>query len=416
MTGNGSGTYTDGSGSGAGIATSPWVARGWSPDRSAGRARRRRGRDAGRARHGRRHGEGRHGEFSGRDPPFTEKDPATAARDLRLRPLRRRRRRPGSRRPACPARLGGGRARPGAHRCGVAPGLRGRRAARGRDRSRKAPLVDLIEANRQDQVVTRYPGYQHLEAYCALSANPIGRLVLAVFGRRDAESVEYSDRVCTALQLVEHFQDVAEDFAAGRVYLPAEDLTRFGSMSRRSPPGRRRRLSGGSWPSRRLAPAGSSIRAARSSRSCPDGPRRGRRVCRRRARPARRHRTARFRRPVGTSEGDEVPGREFYPRRVGDGGEEVAVTDLATAYDRCEAITRREARNFFYGIRLLPAPKRAAMSALYAFARRVDDIGDGPARRTRSAGRSRRSATRSPGWPAATRLPAMRSSSRSPTP
>ena len=53
------------------------------------------------------------------------------------------------------------------------------------------------------------------------------------------------------------------------------------------------------------------------------------------------------------------------------------MTDLALAYGRCEEITRREARNFFYGIRLLPAPKRAAMSALYAFARRVDDVGDG---------------------------------------
>ena len=53
------------------------------------------------------------------------------------------------------------------------------------------------------------------------------------------------------------------------------------------------------------------------------------------------------------------------------------MSDIALAYRRCEAITRREARNFFYGIRLLPEPKRAAMSALYAFARRVDDIGDG---------------------------------------
>ncbi len=53
------------------------------------------------------------------------------------------------------------------------------------------------------------------------------------------------------------------------------------------------------------------------------------------------------------------------------------MTELSLAYGRCEAITRREARNFSYGIRLLPAPKRAAMSALYAFARRVDDIGDG---------------------------------------
>ncbi len=90
------------------------------------------------------------------------------------------------------------------------------------------PFVDLVEANRQDQVVTRYRTYELLAEYCALSANPVGRLVLAIFGRRDAASVELSDRVCTALQLVEHFQDVAEDFAVGRIYLPEEDLTRFG--------------------------------------------------------------------------------------------------------------------------------------------------------------------------------------------
>jgi squalene synthase HpnC len=92
----------------------------------------------------------------------------------------------------------------------------------------RGPFVDLIEANRQDQVVTRYGTYELLEKYCALSANPVGRLVLAIFGRRDAASAELSDRVCTALQLVEHFQDVAEDCAAGRIYLPEEDLTRFG--------------------------------------------------------------------------------------------------------------------------------------------------------------------------------------------
>ena len=91
------------------------------------------------------------------------------------------------------------------------------------------------------------------------------------------------------------------------------------------------------------------------------------------------------------------------------------MTELATAYDRCEAITRREARNFFYGIRLLPAPKRAAMSALYAFARRVDDIGDGAGtarEKLRGAlGGPRRAR---PGAPA-TRLPAIRCLSRSPT-
>jgi squalene synthase HpnC len=92
----------------------------------------------------------------------------------------------------------------------------------------RQPFVDLIEANRQDQVVTSYPTYAALEAYCALSANPVGRLVLAIFGQRDARADELSEQVCTALQLVEHLQDVAEDFAAGRLYLPQEDLSHFG--------------------------------------------------------------------------------------------------------------------------------------------------------------------------------------------
>jgi phytoene/squalene synthetase len=107
-------------------------------------------------------------------------------------------------------------------------------------------LRDLIEANRRDQQVTRYATYEDLLDYCRYSANPVGRLVLAIFTaaagaggpggirpvripgltaspERDAQS----DAVCTALQLAEHLQDVAEDAAAGRVYLPVEDLERF---------------------------------------------------------------------------------------------------------------------------------------------------------------------------------------------
>jgi squalene synthase HpnC len=90
------------------------------------------------------------------------------------------------------------------------------------------PLRDLIEANRQDQVVSRYPTFEDLEAYCRLSANPVGRLVLAVFGAATPQHVAWSDAICTGLQLAEHWQDVGEDAAAGRVYLPAEDLERFG--------------------------------------------------------------------------------------------------------------------------------------------------------------------------------------------
>lgn len=86
------------------------------------------------------------------------------------------------------------------------------------------PFADLIAANRQDQVVRRYATFEDLEAYCMLSAAPVGRLVLAVFERSTPERLERSDRVCVGLQLVEHLQDVAEDAEAGRVYLPLEDL------------------------------------------------------------------------------------------------------------------------------------------------------------------------------------------------
>ncbi len=92
----------------------------------------------------------------------------------------------------------------------------------------REPFERLIAANRQDQVVSRYANFEQLAGYCALSADPVGRLVLAVFGRSGALLEAWSDSICTGLQLVEHWQDVGEDFAAGRVYLPAEDLGRFG--------------------------------------------------------------------------------------------------------------------------------------------------------------------------------------------
>ncbi|MER6846969.1 squalene synthase HpnC [Streptomyces flaveolus] len=89
------------------------------------------------------------------------------------------------------------------------------------------PFLGLIAANRQDQLVGRYETYDDLLAYCELSANPVGRLVLAVTGTSTPERIRHSDRICTALQIVEHLQDVAEDLTRDRVYLPAEDMARF---------------------------------------------------------------------------------------------------------------------------------------------------------------------------------------------
>ena len=90
------------------------------------------------------------------------------------------------------------------------------------------PFLDLIQANRQDQVVSRYQTFEDLVGYCRLSANPVGRIVLHVFGSFSAPRAELSDSICTALQLAEHWQDVAEDLRAGRIYLPAQDMDRFG--------------------------------------------------------------------------------------------------------------------------------------------------------------------------------------------
>jgi squalene synthase HpnC len=89
------------------------------------------------------------------------------------------------------------------------------------------PFVRLIEANRLDQRVNRYQTWAQLREYCSLSADPVGELVLAIFGLSSPARIELSSSICTALQLAEHCQDVGEDFARGRVYLPAEDLARF---------------------------------------------------------------------------------------------------------------------------------------------------------------------------------------------
>jgi squalene synthase HpnC len=90
------------------------------------------------------------------------------------------------------------------------------------------PFLKLIEANRLDQRARRYPTYADLLRYCDHSANPVGHLVLYLFGYRDPERQRRSDATCTALQLTNFWQDVARDYQKGRVYLPQEDLLRFG--------------------------------------------------------------------------------------------------------------------------------------------------------------------------------------------
>jgi len=101
---------------------------------------------------------------------------------------------------------------PTVHACGLPP----------------EPFRRLIAANRHDQAVSRYETFDDLLAYCRLSAAPVGELVLHVFGASTPGRIVLSDAVCAGLQVTEHLQDVGEDHARGRVYLPREDLERFG--------------------------------------------------------------------------------------------------------------------------------------------------------------------------------------------
>jgi squalene synthase HpnC len=92
----------------------------------------------------------------------------------------------------------------------------------------KHEFSDLLIAFRQDQTVTRFETFDDILAYCRYSANPVGHLVLYLCGYGDAERQQLSDYTCTALQLANFWQDIFVDYGKGRIYLPLEDLRRFG--------------------------------------------------------------------------------------------------------------------------------------------------------------------------------------------
>ncbi|MDQ1464796.1 MAG: 15-cis-phytoene synthase [Actinomycetota bacterium] len=260
------------------------------------------------------------------------------------------------------------------------------------------PLRRLIEANRLDQRASCYQTFDDLRAYCTLSADPVGRLVLAAIGIATPERVALSDQVCTALQLAEHWQDVAEDRARGRVYLPQEDLRRFGvsdadllaehagpalrellafEVARamallnagaplvRLVPGRPRLaiagfVAGGRAALQAIADAEFDVLAGPPKASKPRVLRSAVRVLASRAKPG---------------EPKAGPGES----KAGPDGPAAApvAPDVAAAYAECDRIMVDAAKNFSYGIKLLAPEKRGALAAVYAFARRIDDIGDG---------------------------------------
>jgi 15-cis-phytoene synthase len=248
----------------------------------------------------------------------------------------------------------------------------------------EAPFLDLIAANRRDQAVVRLATWRELLDYCRLSANPVGSAVLAIAGALTPERQALSDRVCSGLQVVEHLQDVGEDAAAGRVYLPADDLDRFGVAeadltARVASPAlrglvafelaRARDLLGAGVPLvhslrgwSRLAVAGYVAGGLAAADAIADA---GYDVL---AAPVRPTRAGTLRRALHVLASHTAESRRQRRQKP----------ELDRAYAACAAITRREAKNFAYGIALLPPPKRRAMAVVYALARRVDDIVDEP--------------------------------------
>lgn len=90
------------------------------------------------------------------------------------------------------------------------------------------PFSDLLDAFSQDVVKTRYADFAELMAYCRRSADPVGRLLLRLYRAESPQQLAWSDSICSSLQLINHWQDVGVDSLKGRVYLPQEDLLRFG--------------------------------------------------------------------------------------------------------------------------------------------------------------------------------------------
>jgi hydroxysqualene synthase len=97
-----------------------------------------------------------------------------------------------------------------------------------RNRIPVEPLKDLLAAFRRDVTQNRYESFDDLLSYCRCSANPVGRLVLMLFGHRDEGLFALSDKICTALQLTNFWQDLFVDLGKDRLYVPLEDMRRFG--------------------------------------------------------------------------------------------------------------------------------------------------------------------------------------------
>ena len=252
------------------------------------------------------------------------------------------------------------------------------------------PFRRLIEANRIDQRKTRYETWDEVREYCTYSADPVGRLVLGVYGRLDEPAlVEMSDAVCTGLQLVNFLQDPPRDLELGRVYLPQEDLRRFAVAEGE--------LAGpGSERFRSLARFESERARELLSRGFPLARALG-------GRPGRS--VALFARGgLAALEALERAEYDVFTRRPSPSVfalgrlalEELSrPSETANAYAQALRITRREARSFAWGIRVLPRSKRQPWP-LPSFRRAIRAEPDTRLRRPVPDGRGRAPTSRAP--------------------
>ena len=259
----------------------------------------------------------------------------------------------------------------------------------------REPFLRLIEANRIDQRSREYETWDDVQRYCVALGRPgrAARARAAAAGRR-AELVAASDDVCTGLQLVNFLQDVPRDLELGRIYLPAEDRRRFGVTELDRPSDALRALLRFEAERARGAARARASCCARGSAAGSGG------AVGLFARGGLRARRAR-----GT------PGWDVFTQRPRPSRARLAreaASSVARAHDVTveqavrggRAAHARAGANFAYGIMVLPRPKRRAIAAIYAFARRVDDIADGDAagrREARAARGAARSARRAAG-------------------
>jgi squalene synthase HpnC/squalene synthase HpnD len=281
------------------------------------------------------------------------------------------------------------------------------------------PFELLISAFEQDQTVSEYSTFEQLLEYCRRSANPVGHLVLCVAGANSPENVRLADATCTALQLANFWQDVARDLTIGRIYLPREDRSRFGYSesdlrSLRFTPEFSRLLKfeidrtrnlfaegrllvsriprafaidvdlfsrGGLAILDAIEARGFDVLSARPSLSRWTKVRLlGRAVAALGMAAMPTSRTT-YQRPAAADQQLNQKSRRNH--------EEPATGNrkLTQSYRFCAALSRRNARNFYYAFLLLPESRRRSMCALYAFFRQTDDLVDDTAAPTQKAER-----------------------------